>query len=130
MALFRSGLFARWDRIQVVWNRNRKGIGLFAAVAFVVALAVIPARPAQASKESRQHGADLFVQRGCARCHNASPGKESDAPNLDSVGRRMKKRAILQQIQDGGRQMPAFRDILTQAETHDLVDYLAHQKKK
>jgi mono/diheme cytochrome c family protein len=130
MALFRSRLLARWDRILAAGNCNRKRIGLFAAVAFVATLAVIPVRPAQASKESRQHGADLFVQRGCARCHNASLGKESDAPDLDSVGRRMKKRAILQQIQDGGKQMPAFRDILTQAETHDLVDYLAHQKKK
>jgi ubiquinol-cytochrome c reductase cytochrome b subunit len=113
-----------------VGNCNRKEVGLFAAVAFFATLAIMPVRPAQASTESRQHGADLFVQRGCARCHNASPGKESDAPNLDSVGRRLKKRAILQQILDGGKQMPAFRDILTQAETHDLVDYLAHQKKK
>jgi len=103
---------------------------MFAAATVLSILVVIPARQARGSTGgSRRQGEALFAQKGCIRCHGASLEKDADAPNLDNVGKRMNKRAIQQQILDGGKQMPAFRDVLTQAETHDIVEYLAHQKK-
>lgn len=117
-------------RVLAAPRYHRKGLMLFAAASFIGILAVIPIGKVRASTGgSSRQGEALFAQKGCARCHDASPERESDAPNLDGVGKRLNKRAIQQQILDGGKQMPAFRDILTQAETHDLVEYLAHQKK-
>jgi len=129
-AFFRIRRSAGLYRILAVRSGDRKVLMLFAAATLLGVLAAIPVRWAQGSvRESSRQGQALFVQKGCARCHDASPEKENDAPNLDSVGRRMNKRAIQQQILNGGKQMPAFRDVLTQAETRDLVEYLSHQKK-
>lgn len=81
-------------------------------------------------KESREHGRVLFQEKGCGYCHGTAAQGTEKAPSLQGVGRRMHKDAIEKQIQEGGKEMPAFGDSLTPEEMKDLVAYLAAMKKK
>lgn len=82
-----------------------------------------------ASSADREAGAELFKQKGCEHCHGPDGVGTVRAPSLATVGRRLKKDEIEQQIRDGGKQMPPFKDVLNDDETHKLVDYLSHKKK-
>jgi mono/diheme cytochrome c family protein len=113
----------------VGFGSNARKLLLAAGLLIIALLAAVPASQAGGwSGASRERGAALFMDKGCARCHGPNAAEQTDAPRLDDVGRRLKKNAIEKQILDGGKQMPAFKDALTSSETHDLVAYLAHQK--
>jgi mono/diheme cytochrome c family protein len=86
-------------------------------------------RASAASRADRAAGQELFVQKGCAHCHGADGIGTDNGPSLMTVGKRLKKNEIARQIEDGGKQMPPFKDVLTGDETRKLVDYLAHKKK-
>ena len=93
-------------------------------------------RPADAApggggnKESREHGRVLFEEKGCGYCHGTEAQGTQKAPSLQGVGRRLHKDAIQKQIEEGGKEMPAFGDSLTPQEMKDLVEYLGAMKKK
>lgn len=102
-------------------------------VALVVALARSWAQPSTPvhtnSSESKKPGAVLFHEKGCEHCHGVD-GRGGDlGPDLSTVGKRLKKQRIEQQIRGGGAAMPAFGDVLQPDEIKDLVDYL-HAKRK
>jgi mono/diheme cytochrome c family protein len=82
-----------------------------------------------ASKDSERAGAVLFHEKGCEHCHGADARGTDQAPDLSTVGKRLKKEQIAHQIHDGGASMPAFGDVLQQDEITDLVDFL-HAKRK
>jgi mono/diheme cytochrome c family protein len=82
------------------------------------------------SKAKREQGAELFHVKGCEHCHGADGIGTDRAPNLSGVGRILRKPAIARQIHDGGKQMPAFGNALTNDEIQDLVAYLAAKKKR
>jgi mono/diheme cytochrome c family protein len=84
---------------------------------------------ATASKTDRAAGAELFKEKGCEHCHGADGVGTEKGPSLTTVGKRLKKDEIERQIREGGKQMPAFGDVLNEDETRKLVDYLAHKKK-
>jgi mono/diheme cytochrome c family protein len=84
---------------------------------------------ARASRADRAAGQELFQQKGCEHCHGPEGIGTDRGPSLVTVGKRLNKDEIKQQIQDGGKQMPPFKDVLTDDETRKLVDYLAHKKK-
>jgi mono/diheme cytochrome c family protein len=92
--------------------------------------ACVAASPARvASSADRAAEAEIFKQNGCEHCHGSDGVGTDRGPSLSTVGKRLKKDQIEQQIRDGGKQMPPFKDVLNEDETHKLVDYLAHKKK-
>ena len=101
---------------------------LVIALLLIVAVATTPHAGA-ASGPDRTAGAEVFKQQGCAHCHGSDGAGTDRAPSLMTVGKRLKKNEIERQILDGGKQMPPFRDVLTEDQTRELVDYLAHKKK-
>jgi mono/diheme cytochrome c family protein len=82
------------------------------------------------SKAKREQGAALFHQKGCEHCHGVDGIGTERAPALTGVGRILHKPEIARQIHDGGKQMPAFGEALTDDEVQQLVAYLAAKKKK
>lgn len=81
------------------------------------------------NKESREHGAVIFQEKGCGHCHGAEAQGTEKAPSLHGIGRRLHKEEIATQIRDGGREMPAFGDSVTPEEMKNLVEYLRAMKK-
>lgn len=104
---------------------------LFLASSIVLAVAAsVPAPGARAaSRADRAAGQQLFNEKGCEHCHGQDGIGTDNGPALTTVGKRLKKDELRHQIQDGGKQMPPFKDVLTDDETRELVDYLAHKKK-
>lgn len=112
----------RWQRVA--------GRILFGAAVSVIAVGFAGGKTrAAASGADRAVGAELFKEKGCEHCHGADGVGSNRGPALTTVGKRLKKSEIEQQIRDGGKQMPPFGDVLTDDETNKLVEYLAHKKK-
>jgi mono/diheme cytochrome c family protein len=100
------------------------------AASVLLVLAGVPGFHARAaSSADRAAGAELFKQNGCEHCHGADGIGTDRGPSLMTVGKRLHRDQIQQQILDGGKQMPPFKDVLNDEETRELVDYLAHKKK-
>ena len=103
---------------------------LAAAVAIAAVSAWSPERPVHAySRKDRVQGALLFAEKGCEHCHGVDGVGTDKGVSLSTVGKRLSKSQIEQQIKDGGKEMPPFGDVLSQDETKELVDYLVHKKK-
>jgi mono/diheme cytochrome c family protein len=103
---------------------------LVAVVAMPVMSAWKPANEVHASsRKERAKAATLFGEKGCEHCHGVEGAGTERGPSLSTVGKRLSRVQIEQQIKDGGKQMPAFGDVLSQDETKELVDYLVHMKK-
>ena len=84
-----------------------------------------PASPAApVSTDPRIRGAETFATYKCARCHTIRHTGGVKGPDLSGVGRRLSDEQIRAQIQNGGKQMPSFGDVLEASETDDLVAYL------
>lgn len=110
------------------WRRVAGRAMLATSILLVVAGLAGPHARAS-SKNDREAGADLFKQNGCEHCHGADGVGTDKGPSLTTVGKRLHKDQIERQIQDGGKQMPAFKDVLSDDQTRELVEYLAHKKK-
>ena len=109
----------------------RRVIGrVLLAASVLLAVAGIPGPHARAASDAdRAGGAEVFKQNGCEHCHGADGIGTDRGPSLMTVGKRLHKDQIQQQILDGGKQMPPFKDVLNDDQTRKLVDYLAHKKK-
>lgn len=81
------------------------------------------------TSESKHAGAALFHERGCEHCHGVDGRGGELGPALSTVGKRLKKEQIEQQILKGGAAMPAFGDVLQPDEIKDLVDFLRAKRK-
>jgi mono/diheme cytochrome c family protein len=81
------------------------------------------------SKQGRQAGAVLFHEKGCEHCHGVDGVGTDRAPALTTVGKRLKKVQIEQQIDKGGSGMPAYGEVLQPDEVKWLVEFL-HAKRK
>jgi mono/diheme cytochrome c family protein len=103
---------------------------LVGALAMPLTSAWKPANEVHASSRKEQaKAAILFGEKGCEHCHGVEGAGTERGPNLSTVGKRLSGEKIEQQIKDGGKQMPAFGDVLSQDEVKELVDYLVHMKK-
>jgi mono/diheme cytochrome c family protein len=80
--------------------------------------------PATSSQSQQQRGADVFMQSGCSHCHSIGNAGGTEGPDLSSIGLRLSRNRMRRQILRGGKEMPAFRDILRQSELNDLLTYL------
>jgi mono/diheme cytochrome c family protein len=94
------------------------------------ACALVPAEPpTENSRALRTEGAALFQQKGCAHCHGSDAHGTDRAPTLAGSGKRLHAAGIEKQICEGGKQMPAFGDSLSDHEVQALVEFVKHQKK-
>lgn len=110
------------------WRRIAGRLMLATSI-FLIAGGVVGPHARASSKNDRAAGAELFKQNGCEHCHGADGVGTDKGPSLSTVGKRLHKDQIERQIQDGGKQMPAFKDVLSDDQTRELVEYLAHKKK-
>ncbi len=75
-------------------------------------------------------GRTTFHEKGCEFCHGPDLHGTDKGPDLTGVGRRLRPEQIQHQIHNGGGNMPAFADTLTEQEEADLVKFLATLKSK
>jgi mono/diheme cytochrome c family protein len=88
------------------------------------------AQPPEHIGDPRIRGANVFSGAGCMQCHTIRRKGGTKGPDLSGVGRRLNKAQILEQVQNGGKQMPSFADVLEQSETDDLVAFLLSCRDK
>jgi cytochrome c553 len=69
-------------------------------------------------------GAAIFAEQACGSCHTFSPAGSTGTvgPNLDDADVSFDR--AVQQIRDGGGQMPAFGDELSEQEIEDVARYV------
>jgi mono/diheme cytochrome c family protein len=103
------------------------GVGF--VLACMMAAAGNPPRVEASSKQDRQAGAALFHEKGCEHCHGVDGVGTDRAPSLTTVGKRRKQAQIVQQIEQGGKGMPAYGDVLQPEEIKWLAEFL-HAKRK
>ncbi|MDQ2834477.1 MAG: cytochrome c [Acidobacteriota bacterium] len=77
----------------------------------------------------KKDGPTVFHESGCEYCHGVDAGGTERAPDLSTVGKRLTKEQIENQIRNGGKSMPAFGDALEPDQIQVLVQFL-HAKKK
>ena len=82
------------------------------------------------SKGQREKGATVFANTGCRQCHTIQNVGGKRGPDLSGVGRALKKEQIRDQILNGSKQMPPFKDVLQPSDVDDLVAYLRSCKQK
>ena len=82
------------------------------------------------SQSQREHGAAVFAANGCAHCHSIHNVGGHKGPDLSGVGRILTKTEIREQILQGGKEMPPFKDNLESVEVDDLVAYLRSCRDK
>ena len=109
--------------------RRIVGRALLAASLLLIVAGFSGGNANAASDTDRSAGAEIFKETGCEHCHGPDGIGTNRAPSLASVGKRLKKDQIEQQIREGGKQMPPFKDVLSDEDIRKLVDYLAHKKK-
>ena len=111
------------------WRRIVGRLLLVSSLLVAVAASIPTSGARAASGADRVAGQELFKQKGCEHCHGANGAGTDNGPSLITVGKRLKKDQIRNQIENGGKEMPPFKDVLTDDEARKLVDYLAHKKK-
>jgi mono/diheme cytochrome c family protein len=96
----------------------------------VVALAVSGKIMLSAPKGDAAKGKVVFEQ--CAVCHNADSDEKKMGPGLKGLfkkdklvnGKKPSDATVLAKINEGGNGMPAYKDVLSDQEKTDLIEYL------
>lgn len=100
---------------------------LYFPALFLISL-LVPAVCRAASKEGgdAKAGAVLYRDKGCAYCHGAAGEGTKKAPSLADIraDKAWPPEKITDQILNGGKKMPPFRDSLSDEEIAQLVAYL------
>ena len=84
--------------------------------------------PAKSAGNPAPRGAQTFSESGCPQCHTIRHNGGTKGPDLSAVGSRLKEDQIRAQITKGGKQMPAFGNVLDPSEIDELVAYLSSLK--
>lgn len=103
----------------------QKSITLLFAGAILFAGSNLYAQKGDAAK-----GKEVFDQ--CGVCHNADSADAKIGPGLKglfkkgklSSGKPVNDANVMQQVNDGGNGMPAYKDILSDADKTNLLAYL------
>jgi cytochrome c len=83
-----------------------------------------------AQKGDAAKGKEVFDQ--CSGCHNSDSAEVKVGPGLKGLfkkgklgsGKAVNDASVLGQINDGGNGMPAYKDILSDAEKANVIAYL------
>jgi mono/diheme cytochrome c family protein len=78
------------------------------------------------NKDAAKAGAILFRDKGCTYCHGIDLQGTKKAPALANIraDKAWPPEKITDQILNGGKKMPPFRDSLSDDEIQQLVEYL------
>jgi mono/diheme cytochrome c family protein len=104
----------------------QKSLTLFVAGAIALAGTSLYAQKGDAAK-----GKEVFEQ--CSVCHNSDstetkmgPGFKGEfkKPKMTTTGKPVTDANILEKINEGGNGMPAYKDILSDAEKANVIAYL------
>ena len=90
---------------------------------------VLPVSRSYATPSAEQRGQQLFATKGCPRCHGPNGVGGRKGPDLQLVRKRRSRESMVDQIRDGGKEMPAFGTALSQQEIEDLVGFLRAKRK-
>lgn len=72
---------------------------------------------------------EMYKKNNCLSCHGAGLGGRVGAEtNLETVGSRLTKEQIAQQIAKGSKNMPAYEKILKPEEIDTIAEWLASLK--
>jgi mono/diheme cytochrome c family protein len=100
---------------------------------FVMIMLLASPLPVFGSKKSDQEkaGAVLFRDKGCAFCHGLGGVGGKKAPALTTLpkDKTWTPAKMTEQILNGGKKMPPFRESLTDDEVSQLIAYLRTSKK-
>jgi mono/diheme cytochrome c family protein len=102
----------------------------FRTLVICVALAAGSRALLAADKGDAVKGKAVFQQ--CAVCHNADSDQKKMGPGLKGLfakakltdGKKPTEANIRSKIEEGGNGMPAYKDMLTDAEKSNLIAYL------
>jgi mono/diheme cytochrome c family protein len=100
--------------------------GLSLSTAFALCQQEAPSP--QVSSDPATRGAHAFLDNGCPQCHSVHHHGGTKGPDLSDAGHRLTRDQIRNQILRGGKQMPAFGQILQGSEASDLVAYVSSLK--
>ena len=83
-----------------------------------------------ADKGDAEKGKAVFQQ--CGVCHSADSDAKKIGPGLKGLfkkakladGKKLTEASVRAKLEDGGNGMPAYNDMLTDAEKTDLIAYL------
>jgi mono/diheme cytochrome c family protein len=89
----------------------------------LLALMALPLH-ADSKKDSEKAGAVLFRDKGCAYCHGPLALGTQKGPSLADVRKKLTAAQIANQIQNGGKQMPAFKTAVSPDELAQLISFL------
>ncbi len=85
---------------------------------------------AKAAKGDPAKGKDVFEAK-CIVCHNTDSKDKKIGPGLQGVkdgklpsGKEAKHDVMLEQLNEGGGGMPAFKELLTDEEKEDVIAYV------
>ena len=84
----------------------------------------IPDRLLKGSTALERQGALVFQAKQCRNCHSLGHGGGERGPALDDVAVRLTQDQLIQQVIQGGGNMPAYGRSLSPAETTALVAFL------
>jgi ubiquinol-cytochrome c reductase cytochrome b subunit len=70
-------------------------------------------------------GAVVFKNKQCQNCHAVGKDGGQRGPNLTAIGTRMTQPQLVRQVIQGGGNMPAYGNTLSQEEVRCLVAYLS-----
>ncbi len=101
----------------------------FRLLIVAVALASLTASFAS-PRDQRVRGAKVFTDSGCLHCHTIRGSGGNKGPDLSGVGRRLTEVQMRKQIMEGSKIMPAFGQVLEDAELEDLLAYLRSCRDK
>jgi mono/diheme cytochrome c family protein len=93
-------------------------------VLVIGAFLALSSRPSQAADPKAMAGAVLFRDRGCAYCHGQAGEGTVRGPSLADVRKKLKPEEMAHQIETGGKNMPPFRQALSDDEVSQLVSFL------
>ncbi len=82
------------------------------------------------SRSKRERGAAVFQATGCQHCHTINKVGGHKGPDLSDIGKQMPKSAMREQILNGSKVMPPFKDVLAPDEINDLITYLHSCRQK
>jgi mono/diheme cytochrome c family protein len=102
----------------------------FRVLVICVALTAGPRVLPAADKGDAEKGKAVFQQ--CGVCHNADSDQKKMGPGLKGLskkdklanGKKLTDANIRTQLEEGGHGMPAYKDMLTDAEKNNLIAYL------
>ncbi|HEY0794056.1 MAG TPA: cytochrome b N-terminal domain-containing protein [Chthoniobacterales bacterium] len=103
-----EGLTGPWSPHMEAWSNN-----------------LIPAQFIKNRSPKELAGALVFQNKQCRNCHAVGVDGGQRGPNLTSVGTRMTVPYLVRQVIQGGGNMPAYGNNMSQEEIQALVAYLS-----